>query len=401
LNNFNNTTTQQHNNIVEKNMTRTDNYYGAILFASVTTALKLGATFFTLAKKAPTIRMQKSVKNENLLQQVESIFNFRPTPLYALDYYGQLQTVCQTILRETARMFSRISYRRELLLLSDNGTVGLDWVETYKSEKILLPSNAPIVVIMHGLCGDSNAEYLVHLVEVLTSAGYRVVVMVARGCGGVPLTTPVPFNGARVLDFKEAINRVHKLYPSAQIFAMGFSLGACLLVRYMSEVGEDTPVVGAIAVSPPWDFQIKGALCFDLIWTKLLNFLLKFYAIKNFSAFQDHFLSIMLTSSIRDFDSICCSMSGYKDVNEYYDDCSIWKVLHRVSKPTLVVSSVDDPICNIEGCPRDISLYGPGIITVIVEHGGHLGFAEHVLPLNSSWIDRLSLDWFTALSSQS
>jgi predicted alpha/beta-fold hydrolase len=182
---------------------------------------------YAFQEEASDIDARHTDKNSRLLKQCPSLFNFSPTPLYAIDYYGNMQTVCQTILRDTARVFSRITYRREPFLLSDGGTVGLDWVYTFKGKECKFSPDTPTVVIMHGLCGDSNAEYLVHLVEVLIMKNYRVVVMVARGCGGVPLSTPIPFNGARTLDFKETVDYVHTKYPDSILFGMGFSLGKC------------------------------------------------------------------------------------------------------------------------------------------------------------------------------
>ena len=40
---------------------------------------------------------------------------------------------------------------------------------------------------------------------------------------------------------------------------------------------------------------------------------------------------------------------------------------------------------------------GEGLIIAVVEHGGHLGFAEDLLPINTSYIDRLCIDWFNAV----
>jgi uncharacterized protein len=132
----------------------------------------------------------------------------------------------------------------------------------------------------------------------------------------------------------------------------------------------------------------------------MLAFLLKHYLFTHSRMLKDYFWTIILkTHTIREFDAIACKYSGYRDVDEYYDDCSPCTRLHKIQIPLLAISSVDDPICNIDGCPRDPSKYGKGLISVIVEHGGHLGFAEHILPLNSSWIDRLSLDYFSSLLS--
>ncbi len=109
---------------------------------------------------------------------------------------------------------------------------------------------------------------------------------------------------------------------------------------------------------------------------------------------------MMTTYSIKSFDAVTCTISGYKNVDEYYDDASACNFMHKITKPTLAISSIDDPICNVNGCPQDTARFGAGLVTCIVEHGGHLGFAEDVLPLNSSWIDRISVEWFEAVSSK-
>lgn len=45
--------------------------------------------------------------------------------------------------------------------------------------------------------------------------------------------------------------------------------------------------------------------------------------------------------------------------------------------------------------------YGPGLIAAIVEHGGHLSFAERFVAYRCSWIDRVSVEWFNALLTDS
>ena len=71
---------------------------------------------------------------------------------------------------------------------------------------------------------------------------HRVAVMVARGCGGLDLTTSTPFSAERTSDFNAAINLVHARYPQSPLFAMGFSLGGCLTIKYMADYAESTPV---------------------------------------------------------------------------------------------------------------------------------------------------------------
>lgn len=46
-------------------------------------------------------------------------------------------------------------------------------------------------------------------------------------------------------------------YPEAPIYAVGYSLGANLLVKYLGEEGKHgyRPLAGAVAVSNPWNFE--------------------------------------------------------------------------------------------------------------------------------------------------
>jgi abhydrolase domain-containing protein 1/3 len=90
--------------------------------------------------------------------------------LYAFDSVGHQQTGLQTFIKDlSARIFSSVQYKREILTLSDGGTVALDWVQICDHFR----DDAPTVVMMHGLCGSSNSEYLIHVVEVLISKGFR------------------------------------------------------------------------------------------------------------------------------------------------------------------------------------------------------------------------------------
>jgi hypothetical protein len=45
--------------------------------------------------------------------------------------------------------------------------------------------------------------------------------------------------------------------------------------------------------------------------------------------------------------------------------------------------------------------FGPGLIAAIVEHGGHLSFAESFIAYKCSWIDRVSVEWFNLLINRS
>lgn len=179
--------------------------------------------------------------------------------------------------------------------------------------------------------------------------------MVARGCGGLELTSPVPFSAERTSDFNAAVTLVHERYPKSPIFAMGFSLGACLTVKYMADYADSTPVVGALAVCPPWDLNHPYSYTFQFFWSFFLATLLKGWALPHLWTLGREYWKLLLVPTMYSFDNVVAPLHGFKDADEYYRAASPVRVMSRISTPTLVLSARDDPVCNVDGCPTDTS----------------------------------------------
>lgn len=72
---------------------------------------------------------------------------------------------------------------REILTLKDGGEIALDW----RYPKTNGPQSLFTVILLTGLTGDSQAEYIRETVNVLSESGYCSVVFNYRGRGGVKL----------------------------------------------------------------------------------------------------------------------------------------------------------------------------------------------------------------------
>ena len=135
-----------------------------------------------------------------------------------------------------------------------------------------------------------------------------------------------------------------------------------------------------------------------MVWTKILVSALKVYYWLNRDTVDPELLQqVYGATDMFTYDDIIAPVLGHKDRLEYYSASSPKFITNKISRvPTLAISSVDDPVCNIKGAPQDISsgMIGESLIIVIVELGGHLGFAEDWLPFRTSWIDRVCIDWF-------
>lgn len=92
---------------------------------------------------------------------------------------SRAQTVFASLLRQ--QVLPSMSYRRELLTLKDGGEIALDWSEYNCYD------NSPVILILPGLTGASQSEYIKCLVTAANNFSARVVVFNNRGLGGVAL----------------------------------------------------------------------------------------------------------------------------------------------------------------------------------------------------------------------
>lgn len=112
---------------------------------------------------------------------------------------------------------------REILLLSDGGEIALDWALHGCDD------NAPIVIILPGLTGGSQSEYIKFLVTAANQKRIRCVVFINRGLGGIELKTPRLYCAANCEDLSEVVNHVHKRHPHCLKGATGISMGGLIL----------------------------------------------------------------------------------------------------------------------------------------------------------------------------
>lgn len=116
------------------------------------------------------------------------------------------------------------TYSREIFTLKDGGEVALDWMADN------CDSNSPCVIILPGLTGNSQDEYVKCLVFAANNSGIRVVVFNNRGLGGVDLKTPRLYNACNCEDLAEVVQHVRKVVPEyCKLGATGISMGGLVL----------------------------------------------------------------------------------------------------------------------------------------------------------------------------
>ncbi|KAF3648353.1 putative embryogenesis-associated protein EMB8-like [Capsicum annuum] len=321
----------------------------------------------------------------------------------------------QTIFLQFFERVPACNYQRQLFKTPDGGTIALDWLRNVDVKKPSsegsdgIPSDdkTPIVVVIPGLTSDSSSAYVKHLAFKMAKSGWNVVVSNHRGLGGVAITSDSLYNAGYTEDIRKIIDHLHTQYPQAPLFAVGTSIGANVLVKFLGEEGVDTPLVGAAAICSPWDLLIGDRFikrrAAQRIYDRALGIGLKAYAQLHQSILPrlKDWESISKISCIRDYDKhVVCVLANYETVDTYYRKVSCGGYVAKVGIPLLCISALDDPVCTRETIPWDECRANKNVVLATTQHGGHLGHLEGMTAKSLWWVRAVD-EYLCALNSSS
>ncbi|KAK2966092.1 hypothetical protein RJ640_025588 [Escallonia rubra] len=317
------------------------------------------------------------------------------------------------------------SYKRQLFHTSDGGTIALDWLIGSKvgveadfevNAGVNNDDNTPIMIVVPGLTSDSASAYVKHLAFQIAKRGWNVVVSNHRGLGGISMTSDCFYNAGWTEDIRAVIDHLRCHYPEAPLFAVGTSIGANVLVKYLGEYGVDCCIAGAAAICSPWDLLLEslsfsllspppslsllsrpGQICDRFINRRRVQ---KFYdkaltiGLKGYAQLHEEILSrvadwegITKSCSVREFDNYATRVVGkYETVDTYYRRCSSAGFVKNVMVPLLCISAMDDPVCTREAIPWDECRANNNIVLAVTQHGGHLAYFEGITAQSIWWV---------------
>ncbi|KAK3872502.1 hypothetical protein Pcinc_022422 [Petrolisthes cinctipes] len=379
-----------------------------------------------------------------------------PTPWC---YEARFQTILASVLR--ARL-PDVPYIREVLELKDGGLVSLDWLvadadnktigkhigrkqgnetdcninnkkqetndqtkngvrsgeeeekveqEEERCEDGAQTQNKNIVVVLPGLTGSSQSEYVKGLVLTLQQEGLTCVVLNNRGIGGVRLVTTRTYCAANSDDLEEALDHLGQTHTNAALFIIGISLGGMITGNYLAtrERKAAGRVVAAAVVSAPWNMVdgLKGmerpGLNLLLNWylasclCELVESLSYRLAGRNHKWDLDY---VMKSRTMREFDTrFTAHQFGFVDAEDYYRASSLHTRFNRISVPLLCLHAADDPFQPVPVLPTEAAEKSSHVAMVVTARGGHIGFMDGVIPRLVYYSDRLLAQLVVAVFS--
>jgi uncharacterized protein len=245
------------------------------------------------------------------------------------------------------------------------------------------PRRHATLVLLHGLEGSSESGYMLGAAEKAWLAGFNVVRLNQRNCGGTEHLSATLYNSSLSGDIRAVIEELIERDGLDQIFAAGFSMGGNLVLKMAGEFGDAAPpqITGFVAVAPAFDL----AACADAL-IEPRNFLYERHFVRRLKdrmrrkarLFPDQFPidgSLRAIRSVREFDEVITArFCGFEGASDYYARASARKFLASIRRPTLIVTAQDDPFVPFATFADAALRENPNITLLAPKHGGHCAF---------------------------
>lgn len=243
---------------------------------------------------------------------------------------------------------------------------------------------APTLLALHGLEGSSEAHYMRGLADKALAAGFNVVRLNQRNCGGTEHLSRGLYHSGLTADPRFVLNELIERDRLSRFVVAGYSLGGNVTMKLAGELGASgIPEVKAVAaVSPAIDLEA----CMQAI-ERPQNRIYEWNFCRNLQGRMrrksKHFPGAFRIDglwklwSIRAFDDrYTAPNAGYEGANDYYQRASAMRVIDRVARPALILSAADDPFVPPEIFDAAEVRNNSHITTVITPGGGHCAFVE-------------------------
>ena len=261
---------------------------------------------------------------------------------------------------------------------------------------------APTVILLHGLEGSSTSGYMQLMLRDLSALGWTGLALNARSCSGEPNLQAASYSSGDYRDLSWLLplpcggeGRGEGITPGP-VFAVGFSLGASVLLNFLANDPNASRLDAAVAVSTPFElargvgFIDSGSL---LARAYLQRFLpaMKAKALAKATQHPGRFdvKAIAATARIRDFDHLVTApLFGFTSAEAYYARCSTGPQLDAIRTPTMLLSASDDALA-----PPAFETKNPAIDVLVTRRGGHVGFVEGSVLRPHFWAEARLLRW--------
>ncbi|HQW57936.1 MAG TPA: hydrolase [Gammaproteobacteria bacterium] len=269
--------------------------------------------------------------------------------------------------------------------------------------------SGPRVLILHGLNGSIDSPYARGILQAINNRGWRGIFMHFRGCSGEPNRLAQSYHSGETRDLQTVITELIHREPNSPLFAIGYSLGGNVLLKWLGETGEsgiENSLKAAVAVSIPFELA-KTAAHLKTGFSRLYQWhLLRELSASYHRKFKDlpkpfaiRNVDVTQLKTFWEFDNaITAPLHGFKSADDYYEKSSSRQYLAKIKTPTLILHARNDPFTTLNALP-EVHEVSKHVSLELSENGGHVGFVSGKYPWKPVyWLEDRIMDYLESYS---
>ncbi|MBV6644122.1 MAG: alpha/beta fold hydrolase [Cyclobacteriaceae bacterium] len=305
---------------------------------------------------------------------------------------GHLSTIYPALFR---RVNTTKPYIRKRIKTRDGDFLDLD---------LLTKNSSRVVIISHGLEGNSTRPYVLGVARACFAKGIDVIAWNCRGCSEEVNLKPRLYHSGATDDLWEVVQFASALYQ--EIHLVGFSLGGNLTLKFVGENDFPHSLKSAVAFSVPIDLHAGAKnisnpknILYEKRFLKSLRNKIKakhaqFPELPKFGL--DKFARI---KTLMDFDEhYTAPIHGFDSAIDYYQQNSAKFFLGQINIPTMVVNAINDPLLPPECLDHSLFDGNANLTFMTPRFGGHCGFPGIIDDIGSYWSEELVVSFILSQS---
>ena len=238
------------------------------------------------------------------------------------------------------------------------------------------------LIIVHGLEGSSESQYMLSIAGKGLAAGMNVVRMNQRNCGGMDHCAPTLYNSSRSADVAAVARNLVERDRIPGFVLVGFSMGGNLVLKLAGEWGSNGPPEfrGVAAVCAAVNLA-AGADALHEPANRIYEYYFLLQLFQRFRRkvrlFPGSFDASRLrgVKTLRDFDDrVTAYYCDFAGADDYYARAAAANIVGRIARPALVIHAANDPFIRILPETRQTLLSNHNITYIETEDGGHCAF---------------------------
>lgn len=268
-------------------------------------------------------------------------------------------------------------------------------------------TNHPTILVIHGLEGSADANYVLGTADKAFAAGFNVLRYNVRGCGGTQHLSPKLYHSGLTIDLHHVTRELIERDGLPELYLIGFSMGGNQSLKFAGELGQQAPkqLAGVCAISPPIDLAACSMSIAErrnwIYEARFLRSLRKTMREKDrlFPGMYD-LTRLDRIKHLWEWDDVFQPYNGFRDATDYYNQASSLPFIEKIRIPALLIHAQDDPFIPFDPFTDQRLTDNPAVCLLATRHGGHVAFCGKRQPdEDRAWAENRAVEFCRLIAS--